>query len=68
MGWKPIETAPTDGTRVILFDAEREPSTMICHKHKHSAGWWSDATPSGRSIVWQSATHWTNIPKPPKDS
>lgn len=64
--WQPIETAPKDGTRVILFDAQREPKEMIA-RWKADA-WWGDPTPSGKSTVWRDDTgaHWQPIPPPPE--
>lgn len=65
--WKSIDTAPLDGTRILLFDADRYPNTLIATADRHARGWWGDATPSGKCIVWGDATHWMPIPKPPND-
>jgi len=64
-GWLPIETAPKDGTRIQLFDADRKLQQMI-GAWKFD-GWWSDATPSGKSFIWADATHWRELPAPPTE-
>lgn len=65
--WQPIETAPKDGTRVLL------------HKDGHQvvAAWsntWSDMLRSstddwwiGQSLPFRDPTHWMMLPEPPED-
>lgn len=70
--WKPIETAPKDGTRVLIVSDDQ---VFI--------GYWSESAKFGDEIEkpgWQihesemdewyavavdDATHWTPIPEPP---
>jgi hypothetical protein len=68
MEWQPIETAPRDGTRVLVFDPHRFPRELICRWRGNS--WWGDLTPSGRCIVWSddAGCHWMPLPQPPKDA
>lgn len=60
--WMPIESAPRDGTRVLLF--RNEWVENIC------AGYW-DVDYEGWYIVgcrspWISVSHWMPLPEPPK--
>jgi hypothetical protein len=74
MEWKPIETAPKDGTKVLLWcrDAGCETAEWIVEKHE----WWektSDTTQELRKEdggYWSSengwdATHWMPAPTAP---
>lgn len=65
--WQPIETAPQDGTRILLCDDRCKPFPTLLGRWCHGA-WWSDATNSGASIVWSDATHWMPLPAPPNKS
>lgn len=64
-GWQPIETAPKDGTRVLLFDAGRSPPNMIAHWDWNR--WCGDKTISGRFTIWAdvSGAYWMPLPSPP---
>lgn len=64
-GWQPIETAPRDGTNVLICDAH--------DRDVVAAAYWS----SGRKqwhVLWNAenfeenftATHWMLLPEPPK--
>ena len=55
MEWKPIETAPSDGTLVLIWASDTV-FTAWYDKHK---GWKS----SGLSYL--SPTHWMPLPAPP---
>ena len=62
--WQPIETAPKDGTRVILNDSLH---TQI--------GFYSTALDCGECLGWVNdegivslnPTHWMPLPEPPKE-
>jgi hypothetical protein len=74
--WQPIETAPKDGTYILLYESDQSrPVKMGCwldseHKRNgqviHSAQRWS------YGIIWvfggdnPNPTHWMPIPEPPK--
>jgi hypothetical protein len=49
-GWRPIESAPKDGTRVLLWDGRRQ------HVDWWNHGWWNTSRP----------THWQPLPPPPE--
>ena len=62
--WKPIKTAPKDGTRVLLYDAD---GTSIGHYSVHRRisseyGWLGE---DGFPLV--NPTHWQPLPDPPKE-
>ena len=56
--WRPIETVPRDGTRVLLLTDE----TVVLAKWAYTK-WYTD----NGSVVWDTGfTHWMPVPKPPK--
>jgi Protein of unknown function (DUF551) len=64
--WQPIDTAPRDGTRILLYDRyERE------QDFARFVGAWGDS-PVGYWFAIPGAyrkrpTHWQPLPAPPKD-
>lgn len=64
MKWQPIESAPTDGTRVLVFDPAAEEKITIDYYGyvtKDSDGW--------PTYGWDgSPTHWISLPEPPPRS
>ncbi len=68
--WRPIETAPKDGTRIIIFGSvtDMEPEPRM--------GWWGDYDAAGElgEPLWvdddgseiEGATHWMPLPSPPE--
>lgn len=65
--WQPIDTAPKDGTRVLLYDRFcREP------EHARFVGFWAQ---DARDSTWKwwscpgafirRPTHWHPLPEPP---
>jgi hypothetical protein len=58
--WQPIETAPKDGTSILL--AHEHPNNgWVMAAARHFAGRWYA---NGGSVVWLS-THWMPLPSPP---
>ncbi|CAA6603742.1 conserved hypothetical protein [Rhodospirillaceae bacterium LM-1] len=62
MTWIPIETAPQDGTRILVYDANpfEEYDRYAVVKWEDTIGTFENA--DGRSI-WP--THWMPLPAPP---
>lgn len=73
MGWQPIETAPKDGTPIILGYIDRRGSVgarsafwmgdVYSGRTKKPIGAW--VCPIDRVLVDQQATHWMPLPTPP---
>lgn len=63
MEWQPIESAPRDGSLVLLTDADCDPCHLIAQWNR--GAWWGEKTRSGRALVWETATHWMPLPDPP---
>ena len=61
--WQPIETAPKDGTVILMADG----LTMFCGIWLKSARGWVDGCrdADGELVAWN-ATHWMPLPAPPK--
>ena len=58
-GWRPIESAPKDGTQVLLVDDAPTPEAVI--------GYWDENT-DWRHVPGEwplSPTHWQPLPAPP---
>ena len=61
--WQPIETAPKDGTRILIADA----TTRLVRECRYEYYDWSDPVYS-EWYFEATATHWMPLPKPPKES
>jgi hypothetical protein len=59
-GWQPIETAPKDGTDVLVgFANQNRPSVVV--------GWFDNWTEyDSMNIIKGTPTHWHPLPAPPK--
>lgn len=77
--WQPIETAPKDGTVVLLFGLwagevggiAQEPQIDIGRwsggrSDYGSDGWWGLITGDAYGC-WMRPTHWMPLPQPPKE-
>ena len=69
MTWQPIETAPKDGSRVLVYDhgwcgggPRIAVSQWIPYRHRDGRGEWR--TTGGFAGVTD-ATHWMPLPEPP---
>lgn len=70
-GWQPIDTAPKDGTRVLLCDAcfaypKAYPQCVAQGFWLETGHWgyWADRI-SDFQLVWFAPTHWMPLPEPP---
>lgn len=60
-GWQPIETAPKDGTEILVY-APGFCQTALWESYTFSEGWVNDS--SGNWL--NDPTHWMPLPEPPK--
>lgn len=59
--WQPISTAPKDGTRILIFEAEDgAPGTV------RVSYWRDDTIPTGWSGSERKPSHWLPLPNPPE--
>ena len=69
-GWQPIETAPKDGTDVLLYSPDAISDAMIGHwvdgfgPPGDGGAWWPD-NDSARFPIDAWPTHWQPLPPPP---
>lgn len=76
MNWEPIETAPKDGTRILICGGTRTDSGDFCDGSYPFAGqtiahWDHDGWNGGHSEGynenwWHKPTHWMPLPPLPK--
>jgi hypothetical protein len=60
INWQPIETAPRDGSRFLVFEPF-EPTVECAYFNEDG-----DLAPtSGRGRFWKQPTHWAPVPLPP---
>ena len=65
--WQPIETAPKDGTRIIVNDPKRttksyKTKVLVVFWHKEKNEWVSTMS----NDWFFKPTHWVNLPEPPQ--
>ena len=66
--WKPIETAPKDGTLILVYEPDNESWPI------RSARWSQSPYPPGRwdwfyvydDCLGEAPTHWMPLPSPPE--
>jgi hypothetical protein len=70
MEWLPIESAPRDGTPILLWlpDVDRGLPGVECAQWWADC-WWTNGGPNAGQDMgeWSSATHWMPLPTPPTD-
>lgn len=68
-GWRPIETAPRDGTYILLCF---QPPFTDTHSPGVSVGCWADSGKWWLTSIWAATTphkqptHWRPLPPPPR--
>ena len=65
--WQSIETAPKDGTRIIVNDPKRttksyKTKVLVVFWHKEKNEWVSTMS----NDWFFKPTHWVNLPEPPQ--
>lgn len=65
--WQPIESAPKDGTRVLLW-SDAKPTRINEVKRVQIGYWHQPANPefSGFWTAGKEPSHWRSVPEPPK--
>ncbi len=69
-GWRPIESAPRDGTRILLSDRQRVQEVWWARDYEDGLGYWSTPFgPAGRgyTIIDRPSLLWQPLPAPPKE-
>ncbi len=75
MEWRTIESAPRNGTPVIIFATDHsyfeKPSEIVgeAYCHEESGKWWWANTSPGdyyADEIDYRITHWMPLPEPPK--
>lgn len=71
-GWQPIETAPKDGTRILVSDSQLVsvcrwvPEVSRVHYEEAGPGWFCDTLQRIRAPAkWQQSLRWRPLPAPP---
>lgn len=76
MEWQPIETAPKDGTRILVITKDGVCVVARWEKWLHISGWTIYRIPDdkmkwiGKSTEWlivNDVSEWMPLPPPPKD-
>lgn len=70
-GWRPIETAPKDGTAILLYcddHVSAEFGSVIGFWSEDDGGDWYASEAHSSPLFWASdrPTHWQPLPEPPK--
>lgn len=71
--WQPIETAPKDGSQVLVWDQTEGVCTARFQSHVEewraswgSEEWIQDGSVYDDALVARKPTHWMPLPAPPK--
>ncbi len=71
--WQPIETAPRDGSDVLVFGGTYSSECISCEFYgvafnAVAIAWWDERskTWNGGDLVTHNPTHWMPLPEPPK--
>lgn len=62
MSWRPIETAPRDGTKVLVVYPVHGEEQMLLIAHQDELGW-----DTGYWRFHNAPTHWQPLPAPPEE-
>jgi hypothetical protein len=59
--WQPISTAPKDGTRILIFEAQVGTAGIV-----RVSRWRDDTIPNGWTGAESPPSHWLPLPLPPE--
>jgi Protein of unknown function (DUF551) len=69
--WQPIDTAPRDGTDVLVWAAGKYGRRLICIANYDMGQWWTDASECHDANRYFPPecypTYWMPLPEPPED-
>ena len=66
--WRPIETAPKNKDRVLIFSEKRGVrGARFYHENSDGNVWYDTMVGGGPMTLFYDATHWKPMPKPPID-
>jgi hypothetical protein len=72
MKWQPIETAPKDGTHILIWDAKGSSSVVEVYweAFDEERGYWAFAEELLSDVFLVNATpsNWMALPEPPNDA
>src|SRR5262245_53861407 len=63
-GWQPIETAPKDGTALLIFDGRNRFIGYFARRHGGASNCW---VARGVGILTRIPSYWMPLPAPPRD-
>ena len=66
MKWQPIETAPKDGTTVLVYEGYYKSGDLI-HTAQYSARQWVVLDGMEGDFMLEDPTHWMPLPEPPPE-
>lgn len=61
--WLPIDTAPKDGTDILLYDGD---TMVICRWNERRKEWVDSWNQTEFETDVEPVTHWMPLPEPPK--
>lgn len=74
MGWQKIDSAPRDGTFVLLFSPDADPERCVFvgqwfdhESYPDGGAWWSDRE-SDSFPIDADPSHWQPLPDPPRSA
>jgi hypothetical protein len=68
MSWQPIETAPRDGTSILVYADYKMFVARWIEQNPYCPGWWhvDDNKYDQFALCGHEPTHWMPLPEPPK--
>lgn len=65
--WEPIETAPKDGTSILVYEETEWPEIFVAYHKNDSWGWTKEGNFGEDGDYFNhSPSHWMPLPNPPE--